>query len=73
MDERVQQRVMHLFAKATALLEDAHTAAATGQSSRLSMRRYRKAADELRSAGTQLAILATAIDKVLGPRHTGSL
>ena len=60
MDAETRELVRRLFVEATAMLEDVHEVAATGQSRRLSARSYAVQAERLQAAALEVASLAEA-------------
>ncbi len=60
MDDDDKELVRRLMAKATAMLEDAVETAVAGQSDRLSVPGYARAARRLQAAAQDIAIIAEA-------------
>ena len=67
MDNEDRELITHLFAKATALLEDATQLAAEGQSSQLTSRDYLILGDKLVDATEKTQALAKALLVITDP------
>ena len=68
MDRDERQLVCHLFAQATAMLEDAHGAASEGQSAKLRTKGYRKRALRLRQLAQDVESVTETILAVVPDR-----
>ncbi len=68
MDDNDRELVRHLFAAATALIETAHDAATTGQSSEIAAGEYAAVARRLQAAAQDIAALAEAARVIAADR-----